>query len=99
MCPQLKLLKSYNLLTPMRNQLQHNLTNNLETSHELKLKIKNTAVMIQLETILSSYPSSGFKESASFIGAVCSDLSNQGLVKHSMKHCPITGKYNDAFSI
>ncbi len=99
MCPQLNLLKRFNLLTPMRNLLQRNLTNNLESSHELKAKIQNTAVMMQLETILRSYPSSGFREPASFIGAVCSDLSNQGLVNHSMKCCTVTGKYNDAFSI
>ena len=99
MCPQLNLLNKHNLLTTMRNLLLSNLTNNIETSHELKQKIRNTVVMKQLETILNTYPPSGFKESASFIGAVCSDLSNQGLVKHSMKRCLITRKTNDAFRI
>lgn len=99
MCPQLNLLNKHGLLTSIRTLIQHNLSNSYESSHELKLKISHSPIMYRLETILSIYPPSGFKEPASFIGAVCSDLANHGLIKHSMKICPITHTFNDAFKI
>jgi hypothetical protein len=99
MSPQLNLLNKYNLLIPMRNLLLSNLSSSFESSHELKAKINSSAVILHLQTILSPYQPSGFKETASFIGAVCSDLVHQGLVKHSMKICPVTNTYNDAFKI
>lgn len=99
MNPQLNLLKKHNLLTPLIKLLQQNLTNNFESSHELKVKIQNTGVMLQLDRILTSYPSSGFKEPASFIGAVCSYLSKQGIIRHSMKVCPIKRTVDDAFKL
>ena len=83
----------------MQNLIQSNLTTNFESSHELKSKIVNSSLILQLQTILSPYPASGFKEPASFVGSVCSDLVNQSLIQHSMKLCPLSNKINDAFRL
>ena len=99
MSPQLNLLNKHNLLIPMRSLVQSNLSTTYESSHELKLKINHSPIMRRLQTILNTYPPSGFKEPASFVGAVCSDLAKHGLATHSMQVCPITNTFNDAFKL
>lgn len=99
MNPQLYLLDKFNLLIPIQNLILQNLTSDFATSHEIENKIIKSPEMIKLKSILSTYPASGFSESSSFIGAVSSDMSHQGHVKHSIKYCTVTKSKKNAFRI
>lgn len=99
MCPQIHLLVKLNMFQQMRILILDALSNLPESSHEIKNKMKNSPLINQLEIALQNYPESGFKETASFVGATCSVLAKQGLIKHTMKTCPITKNFNDAFCI
>ena len=100
MNPQLLVLDKHKLLTLFENEVLNVATNNWQSSHEFKNLLKGTPIFQQLLLILQGYnAASGFGEPASFIGSVCSHLSNQGRLKHSQAVCPIKNSIDDVFRL
>lgn len=97
--PQMSFLKKYGLLIPLQNLILTTLNTSFQSSHEIKNQLQGTSTLQQLQSLLKNYHSSGFREPASFIGAVSSFLSKRGVIQHSMKTCSVKNAKDDAFKI